>query len=175
MLKDLFGLFILVLLVSAPVFAKEQDPFVAGGVTFMDDHEVLSVEIGAEVLPNLNWSIGFNAPLDSGEKEENGIYSAEKQVWGLHTALGYEIRLSDMLAITPRVGVNYNDVEIEYFNEETSEHVESINQNNITPTLGVKVDIARVGLIVEGYKIDEDLSLSEEEETAIRVMAAYNF
>lgn len=80
-----------------------------------------------------------------------------------------------MLAIMPRIGVNYNDVEIEYFNEETSEHVESLNQNNITPTLGVKVDIARVGLIVEGYKIDEDLSLSEEEETAIRVMAAYNF
>ena len=70
MLKDLFGLFILVLLVSAPVFAKEQDPFVAGGVTFMDDHEVLSVEIGAEVLPNLNWSIGFNVPFDNGEEEE---------------------------------------------------------------------------------------------------------
>lgn len=48
-------------------------------------------------------------------------------------------------------------------------------KNNFEPTLGVKVDIASVGLIVEGYKIDEDISLSEEDEMAVRVMAAYNF
>ncbi|WP_407833352.1 outer membrane beta-barrel protein [Vibrio rotiferianus] len=175
MLKEVFGLFILVLLSSAPVFAEESDPFVAGGVTFMDDHEVLSIEIGAEVLPNLNWSIGFNVPFDSGEEEHVGTHWAEKQVWGLHTALGYEVRLSSAFAITPRIGLNYNNVEIEYFEEETGEYVDSFNQNNFTPTVGIKVDIARVGLIVEGYKIDEDRSLSEEEETAIRVMAAYNF
>ena len=66
MLKDLVGLFILVLLLSAPVFAEEREPFIAGGVTFLDEHEVLSVEMGAEVLPNINWSLGFNAPIDNG-------------------------------------------------------------------------------------------------------------
>ncbi|GAK21615.1 hypothetical protein JCM19052_2167 [Vibrio sp. JCM 19052] len=175
MLKDLVGLFILVLLLSAPVFAEEREPFIAGGVTFLDEHEVLSVEMGAEVLPNINWSLGFNAPIDNGEQEHFGTHWAEKQVWGLHTALGYEIRVNDVLAITPRIGLNYNNVEIEYFEEETGEYVDTDSQNNFEPTLGVKVDIASVGLIVEGYKIDEDISLSEEDEMAVRVMAAYNF
>jgi outer membrane autotransporter protein len=89
--------------------------------------------------------------------------------------LGYEIRVNDVLAITPRIGLNYNNVEIEYFEEETGEYVDTDSQNNFEPTLGVKVDIASVGLIVEGYKIDEDISLSEEDEMAVRIMAAYNF
>jgi hypothetical protein len=71
--------------------------------------------------------------------------------------------------------LNYNNVEIEYFEEETGEYVDTDSQNNFEPTLGVKVDIASVGLIVEGYKIDEDISLSEEDEMAVRIMAAYNF
>lgn len=83
--------------------------------------------------------------------------------------------MNDVLAITPRIGLNYNNVEIEYFEEETGEYVDTDSQNNFEPTLGVKVDIASVGLIVEGYKIDEDISLSEEDEMAVRVMAAYNF
>lgn len=77
MLKDLVGLFILVLLLSAPVLAEEREPFIAGGVTFLDKHEVLSVEMGAEVLPNINWSLGFNAPIDSGEQEHFGTHCRE--------------------------------------------------------------------------------------------------
>ncbi|WP_197535862.1 hypothetical protein [Photobacterium profundum] len=72
----------------------EDEPFICG-ITFIDDLEVATIELGAEVVPNINWSIGYSrSEGESITEDEVTLNETRKLSWGLHIALGYEMPLS---------------------------------------------------------------------------------
>ncbi|MGF1698529.1 autotransporter [Vibrio lamellibrachiae] len=166
-------------LISLKVNAYEKAPFVAGGMSFIEDIEVLTVELGAEIAPNLNWSFGGSSTLsDSYSSNFASIYPTEVTAWGLHTAIGYEFSLNPTVAITPRIGLNYNSISIHQTDPTTHEVLLEARNDHLSPTVGLKVDIGRVGIISDVYKTEmPPLNQNGEEldETTVRIMAVYNF
>jgi len=159
--------------------AAEQKPFVSAGVGFIEDVELYTFEVGAEVAPNVNWSLGYSTTFNNPDSSTfASVYPTTIESWGLHTALGYEFTLNENLAITPRVGLTYNAITMQQTDPETGEAIYEGDRDEFSPTLGIKVDIGRVGLISEFYKVDlehPEFSDNNYEDTAVRIMAAYNF
>ncbi|MGF1789787.1 autotransporter outer membrane beta-barrel domain-containing protein [Photobacterium profundum] len=157
----------------------EDAPFISAGVTFIDDLEVATIELGAEVAPNINWSIGYSSSVgESVTEDEVTLNETRKLSWGIHTALGYEMKLAPYLTVTPRIGLNYNQVDVEYFDHEVGEIIESVNHDQLAPTLGLKIDIGSLGIISDFYKVDSEQAnkvAPDSEHIATRIMATYNF
>lgn len=71
----------------------EDEPFICG-IIFIDDLEVVTIELGAEVVPNINWSIGYSRSVgESITEDEVTLNETLKLSLGLYIALGYEMPL----------------------------------------------------------------------------------
>ncbi|MBW3696014.1 porin family protein [Vibrio sp. T187] len=172
------SIFLLAIIPSA-FAAQEQDPFVSGGVGFIEDVETYTLEVGAEIAPHINWSLGYSTTFEEHDGSQfASVYPTTIDSWGLHTAIGYEFNLTPTFAITPRVGLTYNAITMQQTDPETSEILREESLDEFSPTLGVKIDIGRVGVISEFYKVDlehELVSDNNYDDVAVRIMAAYNF
>ncbi|WP_193944684.1 hypothetical protein [Photobacterium frigidiphilum] len=77
---------------SHALFATYEDEAFICGITFIDDLEVVTIALGAEVVPNINWPIGYSRSVgESITDDEVTLNETRKLSLGLYTALGYEM------------------------------------------------------------------------------------